>query len=206
MYELPQEKRHTSLLTSQARLLQQEVAKEAEDEESDQEQISSAQYIPHRGKSTRTAAALPLSTSATQDEEREVLASSPVLQDCVHPPMKDSIEGGVDVPQSNVEIALLSEDESQVLHGEIPLSDNRHSNVIPAVQPSESEYDTESSTYSHKQECPAKSSFAELPCARSSISTASARCCRVETLQPSGGRSQHCLQLLSSSCLQTTEQ
>ncbi|KAI4745006.1 SAICAR synthase-like protein [Aureobasidium sp. EXF-12298] len=150
--ESPQETRHTSLLTSQARLLQQEVAKEVEDEESDQEQISSAQYIPHRGKSTRTAAALPLSTSATQDEEKEVLASSPGVQHCVHPPMKNSLEAGVDVPQSNVEIALLSEDESQVLHGEIPLSDNRHSNVIPAVQPSESEYDTESSAYSQDQD------------------------------------------------------
>lgn len=141
-------------MTSQARLIQQEVAKEVEDEESDQEQISSAQYIPHRGKSTRTAAALPLSTSATEDEdkEKEILASSPAVQHCVHPPMKSSLEAGVDVPQSNVEIALLSEDESQVLHGEIPLSDNRHSNVIPAVQPSESEYDTESSVYSQDQE------------------------------------------------------
>ncbi|KAG9538098.1 SAICAR synthase-like protein, partial [Aureobasidium melanogenum] len=118
---------HTS--TRQARLLQQEVAKEVEDEESDQEQISSAQYIPHRGKSTRTAAALPLPISSVQDEEKEVTVSPPLLEHRVHPPMKDALEAGVDVPQSNVEIALLSEDESQVLHGEIPFSDERHSNV-----------------------------------------------------------------------------
>ncbi|KAG9543534.1 SAICAR synthase-like protein, partial [Aureobasidium melanogenum] len=131
--ELPHEETpHTSLLTRQARLLQQEVAKEVEDEESDQEQISSAQYIPHRGKSTRTAAALPLPISSTQDEEKEVVVSPPLLEHRVHPPLKDSLEAGVDVPQSNVEIALLSEDESQVLHGEIPFSDERHSNVIPA--------------------------------------------------------------------------
>ncbi|KAH0172654.1 SAICAR synthase-like protein, partial [Aureobasidium melanogenum] len=143
---------HTSLLTQQARLLQQEVAKEVEDEESDQEQISSAQYIPHRGKSTRTAAALPLPISSVQDEEKEVTVSPPLLEHRVHPPMKDALEAGVDVPQSNVEIALLSEDESQVLHGEIPFSDERHSNVIPAHQPSESDYDTESSVYSQEQE------------------------------------------------------
>ncbi|KAG9874101.1 SAICAR synthase-like protein, partial [Aureobasidium melanogenum] len=131
--ELPHEETpHTSLLTRQARLLQQEVAKEVEDEESDQEQISSAQYIPHRGKSTRTAAALPLPISSVQDEEKEVVVSPPLLEHRVHPPLKDSLEVGVDVPQSNVEIALLSEDESQVLHGEIPFSDERHSNVIPA--------------------------------------------------------------------------
>ncbi|CAD0098928.1 unnamed protein product [Aureobasidium mustum] len=134
--------------SEKARLLQQEVTKEVEDEESDQEQISSAQYIPHRGKSTRTAAALPLSTSFTQDEEKEVVISPPQLEHRIHPPLKESLESGVDVPQSNVEIALLSEDESQVLHGEIPFSDYRHSNVIPAIQPSESDYDTESSVYS----------------------------------------------------------
>ncbi|KAI4718548.1 SAICAR synthase-like protein [Aureobasidium sp. EXF-10727] len=151
--ELPHEETpHVSLLTRQARLLQQEVAKQVDDEESDQEQISSAQYIPHRGKSTRNAAALPVSTSSTQDEEKEVVVSPPSLEQRVHPPIKDSLEAGVEGPQSNVEIALLSEDESQVLHGEIPLSDNRHSNVIPAVQPSESDYDTESSAYSHDQE------------------------------------------------------
>lgn len=139
-------------MTSQARLLQQEAAKEVEDEESDQEQISSAQYIPHRGKSTRTATTLPLPNSAPQDEENEILVSPPVLEHRVHLPLKNSLEAGVDVPQSNVEIALLSEDESQVLHGEIPLSDDRPSNVIPAVQPSESDYDTESSAYSQDQE------------------------------------------------------
>ncbi|KAK6001076.1 hypothetical protein QM012_003159 [Aureobasidium pullulans] len=151
--ELPHEEPpHTSLLTQQARLLQQEIAKEVEDEESDQEQISSAQYIPHRGKSIRTVAALPLPTTSVQDEEKEVVVSPPLLEHRVHPPLKESLEAGVDVPQSNVEIALLSEDESQVLHGEIPFSDKRHSNVISAVQPSESDYDTESSAYSHDQE------------------------------------------------------
>ncbi|THW00806.1 SAICAR synthase-like protein [Aureobasidium pullulans] len=143
---------HTSLLTRQAQLLQQEVAKEAEDEDSDQEQISSAQYIPHRGKATRTASALPLPTPSTQDEEKEVVVPQPSADVDVHLPMKNSLEAGVDVPQSNVEIALLSEDESQVLHGEIPHSDNRHPNVTPAVQLAESDYDTESSAYSHDQE------------------------------------------------------
>ncbi|KEQ96604.1 hypothetical protein AUEXF2481DRAFT_4080 [Aureobasidium subglaciale EXF-2481] len=151
--ELPREEPvHTSLLTRQAQLLQQEVAKEVEDEESDQEQISSAQYIPHRGKATRTTPALPLTTPAVQDEDKEVVVSPPAADRHVHLPVKPSFEASADVPQSNVEIALLSEDESQVLHGEIPRSDNRHPNVTPAPQVSESDDDTESSVYSHDQE------------------------------------------------------
>lgn len=138
---------HTSLLTRQAQLLQQEVAKE--DEESDQEQISSAQYIPHRGKATRTASALPLPT-LSQDEDKEALVPPPLADLTVHSPLKKSLEAGVDVPQSNVEIALLSADESQVLHGEIPQTDNRPSQVTPAL--SDSDYDTETSAYSHDQE------------------------------------------------------
>ncbi|KAL1311823.1 hypothetical protein AAFC00_001899 [Neodothiora populina] len=105
-----------SLLTREAKL-QKEIQEEQEDEESDQEQISSAQYIPHRGKSARPSA-------APTPAQEEALEKAPPMsaQVSLHAPIKDVLEAGPDAGPANVEIALLSEDESQVLHGEIPVS------------------------------------------------------------------------------------
>lgn len=106
-----------SLLTRQAQL-QKEINGEQDDEESDQEQISSAQYIPHRGKGARPSVA---PTPDVEEDEKELV---PQVSTAVtlRTPIKDSLEAGEAAVPANVEIALLSEDESQVLHGEIPIS------------------------------------------------------------------------------------
>lgn len=106
-----------SLLTRQAQL-QKEINGEQDDEESDQEQISSAQYIPHRGKGARPSVA---PTPDVEEDEKELVpqVSTGVT---LRTPIKDSLEAGEAAVPANVEIALLSEDESQVLHGEIPIS------------------------------------------------------------------------------------
>ncbi|KAF1347078.1 hypothetical protein BDV97DRAFT_400951 [Delphinella strobiligena] len=111
------EAQRASLLTRQAQL-QKEINGEQDDEESDQEQISSAQYIPHRGKGARPSVA---PTPDDEGDEKEILprVSTGVT---LHTPIKDSLEAGEAAVPANVEIALLSEDESQVLHGEIPIS------------------------------------------------------------------------------------
>jgi inositol-hexakisphosphate kinase len=93
-----------------------------------------------------------LPSSSCHDDDKEGLLSPPSTDAALHHPLKGSFETGVDVPQSNVEIALLSADESQVLHGEIPHSDSARPNVTPAMQLSESDYETESSSYSQEHE------------------------------------------------------
>jgi len=98
--------------------LQKEIGGEQDDEESDQETISSAQYIPHRGKSARPSVA----PSPTLQEKEEVLVPPLPKDITLRTPLKDAIEAGKPPVPANVEIALLSEDESQVLHGEIPIS------------------------------------------------------------------------------------
>lgn len=97
--------------------MQKEIQGEQDDEESDQEQISSAQYIPHRGKSARPSVA----PTPAQEEEKGV--PHPLPADVtLRTPLTDTFEAGQGEAPANVEIALLSEDESQVLHGEIPIS------------------------------------------------------------------------------------
>ncbi|KAJ9632257.1 inositol polyphosphate kinase kcs1 [Taxawa tesnikishii (nom. ined.)] len=85
-------------------------------EESDQEQISSATYFPHQGVAVREV--LASSETSTKDvakafplQERDAVPDTGLL--------------GVEIQQEgsdNVEIALVSEDESQVLHGELSSS------------------------------------------------------------------------------------
>lgn len=107
----------SSLLTRQAQL-QKESVGEQDEEESDQEQISSAQYIPHRGKNARPSAA-PTPLVQAEAEHVPPQASSDFS---IRTPIKEAFELGAAAVPANVEISLLSEDESQVLHGEIPIS------------------------------------------------------------------------------------
>lgn len=97
--------------------MQKEIQGGQDDEESDQEQISSAQYIPHRGKSARPSVA----PTSAQEEEKGVPLPLPA-DVTLRTPLTDTFEAGQGEAPANVEIALLSEDESQVLHGEIPIS------------------------------------------------------------------------------------
>lgn len=107
-----------SLLTRQAQI--QHDASQEQEEESDQEQISSAQYIPHQKKGPKGPSALP--TPSIQEEAKEIALPADASDVSLRAPIKDTIEAGKSAIPSNVEIQLLSEDESQVLHGEIPIS------------------------------------------------------------------------------------
>ena len=144
----------SSLLTRQAQL-KKEIGGEQDDDESDQEQISSAQYIPHRGKSARP------SVAPTPSVEHEAKDTAPPVPSefAVHAPAKEALEVGKASLPANVEIALLSEDESQVLHGEIPIgrksSDQKEDEiqVLPHTHPdvySDTEYASDVSARSYE--------------------------------------------------------
>ncbi|GAB7346831.1 hypothetical protein MBLNU459_g1921t2 [Dothideomycetes sp. NU459] len=115
-----------SLLTRQAQV-GNDISREQEEDESDQEQISSAQYIPHQKKGPKGPSAL--STPSVQEESKQIILPAdqsdfpkPADFTLLRAPLKDAIEAGGSALPSNVEIQLLSADESQVLQGEIPIS------------------------------------------------------------------------------------
>jgi len=142
-----------SLLTRQAQI--QHDASQDQDEESDQEQISSAQYIPHQKKGPKPPSALP--TSSTQDENEQTVPPAKQADLSLRAPVKDAIEEGQSALPSNVEIQLLSADESQVLHGEIPISretSEQSDTELPVpsdsdVYASGSDYESDASTQSY---------------------------------------------------------
>lgn len=164
----------SSLLTRQAQL-QQEDDKEQEDEESDKEHISSAQYIPHRGKSTRSA---PL----PKEEDKDVVKTMP-SDTTLRAPLKEVLEVGEGQAPANVEIALLSEDHSHVLHGEIPISrkpsDQEHDEIILPALPvpdiySDTEYASDMSYDSAATEDEEETTPTATPTAKSTLKDPSA--------------------------------
>jgi len=106
-------------------------SKDGEDEDSDREHITSALYIPHHGLGSRptTDATTPVNEDhrVAPGAKREVDATA--LQ---QPSEKDTTEQALD----EVEINLLSEDESQFLHGNLKTPRNREeANIDQLITP-----------------------------------------------------------------------
>ncbi|KAK4981312.1 inositol polyphosphate kinase kcs1 [Elasticomyces elasticus] len=123
----------------------QESAVLDEDEESDQEHISSALYFPHKGLSQEESP--PDSQETSQKEPDQLQPRWPDIRS--DRPSHEHV-GGEEITGTDLEIALRSEDDSQCLHGdlhskstsELDVSDDALTQSESSALLSESEYDS----------------------------------------------------------------
>lgn len=90
-----------------------------EDEESDQEHISGAVYYPHQGAASRGQSSVVGPVVPEQETAVPAVIGQVFAQQSLPVPKLSS-----GASPNSVEISLLSEDESQLLHGELSLSNS----------------------------------------------------------------------------------